>query len=208
MNFNVRLIAAIFACLGSASGASAQDAAANRWSGFYIGADAGGGQAKIEDSSISFPGAAIGGHIGYNWQSSHVVFGFEGDLSWTNYGYSETFNFPGGSLSVDAGHDYFASVRGKLGFTEGPLMFYGTFGVAFTEYKVELEVTAPAIDVTANESVDLSGVIGGFGLEYALGPNVSLRGEAMWYELHPDFDFSSTAYNGNIFRAGLSYQFR
>ena len=111
-------------------------------------------------------------------------------------------------MTIDAGHDYFASVRGKLGFADGPLTFYGTFGVAFTEFNVDLEVTGAAVDVTPNASTDLSGVIGGFGVEYALGPNVSLRGEAMWYELHPDFDFSSDAYNGNIFRAGLSYRFR
>lgn len=201
------LIAIMAASAALTTPVLAQEAPANRWTGFYIGADVGGGSGRLEGTTTDLTGATAGGHIGYNWQSSKVVLGIEGDLSSTSYGHSETINLTGGSVSFDVGHDYFTSVRGKLGFTDGPVMLYGTFGVAFTQIDFSSTVTGAGIDVAANRSVDVSGIIGGMGLEYAFSPNVSLRGEAMWFELHPDFDFSQPAYDGNMFRAGLSYKF-
>lgn len=199
------VLVATFMALGAP--VQAQEAAANRWTGFYIGADVGGGSGRLEGTSTDLTGTTAGGHIGYNWQGSKVVLGLEGDLSWTSYSHSETINLAGGSVSFDTGHDYFTSFRGKLGFTEGPVMLYGTFGVAFTQIDFSSTVTGAGIDVAANRSVDVSGIIGGLGLDYAFAPNVSLRAEALWFELHPDFDFSREAYDGNMFRAGLSYKF-
>lgn len=201
------LVAAITLGATLALPAQAQDAAANRWSGFYIGGHAGGGEGRLEGATQDLTGGVAGGHIGYNWQGSHVVLGVEADLSWSNYDLTVNAALPGATFSASASHDFLTSVRGRLGFAEGPLMVYGTFGLAYTEIDTSLTLTGPGINSVQTQSEDVSGVIGGVGLEYAIGSNFSLRGEALWFDLHQDFDFSSPGYGGNVFRGGLSYKF-
>lgn len=207
---------ALLACFGAtialATPACAQDAAShdatNRWGGFYIGTNVGGGSGRLEGTTQDLSGALAGGYIGYNWQGSNVVLGVEGDLDWTGYDLQVTSLLSGGQLTVTAKHDYLASVRGRLGFTNGPALFYGTAGVAFTDIDISAAVTGPGINIENATTTSVSGVIGGLGLEYAFSPNLSLRGEALWFDLHPDFDFSKDGYSGNEFRAGLTYSFR
>ncbi|MGC1563857.1 MAG: hypothetical protein WA820_28970, partial [Bradyrhizobium sp.] len=62
------------------------------WTGFYIGASAGGSLGgsqhydptglMLTEDGYRVTGGLIGGTLGYNWQVSSFVFGFEGDLSW------------------------------------------------------------------------------------------------------------------------------
>src|SRR6201984_1641668 len=62
------------------------------WTGFYIGV-AGGGSLGTSDHidaatglgdtlGYNVRGGLVGGTLGYNWQVSSFVFGFEGDASW------------------------------------------------------------------------------------------------------------------------------
>lgn len=183
-------------------------AAANRWNGFYVGADVGGGSGRLDGATQDLSGALAGGYAGYNWQGANVVLGVEGDFNWTGYDLEVTSALTGAQFTVNAQHDYLASVRGRIGFTNGPALFYGTAGVGFTDIDIATSLIGPGVNVQTSTSTSVSGVIGGLGLEYALGPNVSLRGEALWFDLHPDFDFSKDGYSGNEFRAGLTYSFR
>ena len=62
------------------------------WTGFYIGVAGGGslGTSTHIDAATGLgdtvgynvKGGLVGGTLGYNWQVSSVVFGFEGDASW------------------------------------------------------------------------------------------------------------------------------
>ena len=62
------------------------------WTGFYIGASAGwsiGNSNHIDAASglgdaggYNIRGGMVGGTLGYNWQVSNFVIGFEGDYSW------------------------------------------------------------------------------------------------------------------------------
>ena len=72
---------------------------AYNWSGFYLGGEIGYGSSQTNTGAISFydagptfnssiPGIGINGNgllggieAGYNWQSGHMLFGFEGDVS-------------------------------------------------------------------------------------------------------------------------------
>lgn len=76
------------------------------WSGFYLGGHLGG----TVDGDNDFLG---GIHLGHNWQDGNVVYGAEGDVSFSD--------------------DTFGSVRGRLGFGANPWLLYGTAGVAFDD---------------------------------------------------------------------------
>ena len=86
------------------------------WNGFYAGFNGGysWGRSSREFNFVTATGAAIippggvitsggtdlegglfGGQIGYNWQTSNWVFGFETDIQWANQRGSRTFICPG-----------------------------------------------------------------------------------------------------------------
>ncbi|MEZ5898558.1 MAG: hypothetical protein R3D51_03600 [Hyphomicrobiaceae bacterium] len=63
------------------------------WSGLYGGGHIGYADAHHDDGFVA------GAQLGYNWQANAIVYGVEGDISFT------------GADSVD----WLASVRGRLG---------------------------------------------------------------------------------------------
>jgi outer membrane immunogenic protein len=62
------------------------------WTGFYIGVSGGGslgGSNHVDPNGVNLTadgfnvkGGLVGGTVGYNWQISRFVLGFEGDMSW------------------------------------------------------------------------------------------------------------------------------
>ena len=202
------LMAVVTVCSALASSALAQDAAPNRWAGAYIGGHAGGGSGALDGVNSDLQGALAGGHIGYNWQTSKFVWGVEADLSWTGYDLSIQQNLGGFNFNASASHDFLTSLRLRAGYACGDLLLYGTGGLAYTEIDTSLSLTGAGSNSVQSDTTDVSGVIGGVGLEYAIAPNVSLRGEALWFSLHQDFDRSKPGYDGNEFRGGISYYFK
>ena len=61
---------------------------AYNWSGFYIGANGGGGWGQswwdAQSTGVNVSGGQVGGTAGYNWQFGNTVLGLEGDLDWSN----------------------------------------------------------------------------------------------------------------------------
>ena len=111
-------------------------------------------------SNQSFLG---GGQIGYNKQFGHWVIGVEGDFQGTSAsgkqlssGFAETTSFfdDGGVLGLvdtadtqldvvrKAETDWTASLRARFGYAVGPLLFYGTAGLAWTDVRVIATDTA------------------------------------------------------------------
>ena len=56
----------------------------------------------------------VGGQVGYNHQTGHVIWGLEGDMAWT--GFNEGRVFKRGDNYVKAQMDWLATLRGRLGF--------------------------------------------------------------------------------------------
>ncbi len=195
-------------CCVCAAPAIAEPASSNRWSGFYIGGHSGGGAGRLDGATQDLQGAVAGGHAGYNWQGANVVLGLEADYDWSDYELSVKTSLAGFKINATASHDFLTSARVRLGFADGPLMIYGTVGVAYTEIDVTLALSGPGVKSVDTQTVDLGGVIGGVGFEYALGSNFSLRGEALWFDVRPDFDFTDDGYDGYTVRGGLSYAFK
>jgi outer membrane immunogenic protein len=130
------------------------------WTGFYIGGNVGANWPS-DDLELLDDDAKIigGGHLGYNWQSpSNWVFGVEGDVN-----FSDDF-------------DYLASVRGRLGYSFGRTLLYGTGGAAFV-----------GLDEALFDDDEVGWVAGG-GIETKVRDNMSLGLEALYY----DFDDTQT----------------
>ncbi len=211
------------------------------WTGFYIGIAAGGSlgtsdhidQATGTSNTTGYNvrGGLAGGTLGYNWQMSSWVVGFEGDVSWVGeYGSSPDngalLAFPGGNLftgSNSVGNPAFtsftretwmASARARFGYAVNNLLFYATGGYAAAgvEAGVKDSLTTGAILDSATST--RSGWTAGGGLEWGLAPNWSAKFEMLYMK------FNSAAFNtvqaegprtvpldDLVARVGINYRF-
>jgi outer membrane immunogenic protein len=123
--------------------------------------DLGGtGGALLKDTE----GWAIGGKLGYDQQIGNVVIG-----GITDAFYSFADGNGRGGAPYKSELNYYGTVRGRLGYSFGRLMAYGTAGYAYGQ----LEVTHTGTGASASES--LSGWTYGGGLEYFWNRDLNLH---------------------------------
>ena len=161
------------------------------WSGFYIGANGGGGSSrKCWDRNTAVGGVAIaaasegchdatggtvGGQIGYRWQSGAWVFGLEAQGNWADFRGSQSeprgMSAPPTVRSIDA----FGLFTGQVGYAWNNVLLYVKGGAAVTDDKYDgFAHRAPepsSIDTTADTR--WGGAVG-VGLEYGFAPNWSV----------------------------------
>jgi outer membrane immunogenic protein len=192
------------------------------WTGFYIGANGGYGTgdwkgfvtdqngASVDiftGQSVDAKGGFGGGQIGYNWQgifSPRTVIGIEADFDGGSIGGTSSFiNIPkpaevGTNVfgkTFDFNVDWFGTVRGRLGYDFGGWLLYGTGGVAYGHAKLNDTVTFNGpVDGIASTSETRVGWTAGAGLEYALDPHWSVKGE--W--LHVDLGNKESVFTGSL----------
>lgn len=172
-----RVIAAIAALLAfSGSAAQAQ---------FLFGTAAGANSGSASD-------LLAGMRAGYNWQNSAFVYGLETDLSATNLHtnlntvLTSTSAFPiipAPTANTTSSIDWYGTLRGRLGWSAGPLLFYGTGGLAYGQ--VDLRSTLMSLGTTlASQTSDTrAGWVAGGGIEYKLSPNVILSAAYQYVDL-------------------------
>ncbi|MFW6028514.1 MAG: outer membrane protein, partial [bacterium] len=168
------------------------------WQGFYIGGHVGYGEADFEgradvdyfddadpaddefltfSSDLTADGLVGGAQAGYNWQAGSLVFGIEGDISFTDWDDSSVvFDEPLDDFGIEADAvgvvsadiDMLASVRGRIGYAMDTVMVYGTGGVAWAdaEARGHVNLIDDAGDVETIGSVkesfnDVGFVVGG-----------------------------------------------
>ena len=170
------------------------------WTGFYIGATAGGsiGNSDHVDRATGFSdangynikGGLGGGTLGYNWQAGSFVLGFEGDGSWgSEYGSNTDIGTVGNPNFLSFTKEtWLATARLRLGYAVNNLLFYGTggFAAAGVEAGVKNANTLALLDSTS--STHTGWTVGG-GLEWGFAPNWSAKFEALYTQ------FDSTAFN-------------
>lgn len=84
------------------------------WSGLYGGVHVGNAETHWDDGFIG------GVQLGRNWQSGKIVYGLEGDVS----------------FSGTDGVDWFGTVRGRLGYLLAPsILVYGTAGLGLIDFE-------------------------------------------------------------------------
>ena len=125
-----------------------------------------------------------GAQLGYNWQRGSLVYGLETDISGVDLRSTMNTTLPRNILFVpnptantSSNIDWYGTFRGRLGWAAGPMMFYGTGGLAYGRVGVSstlLDNFTPNFLNTQSSSVK-TGWVAGFGMEYLLRPNVILN---------------------------------
>ncbi|MDC7787648.1 TonB-dependent receptor [Rhodoplanes sp. TEM] len=187
------------------------------WSGLYVGGFAGYGFGQINGETTTAKGVAggipasesanqsphgmlWGGQIGYNYQlPSRLVLGLEGDLAFTQMtDYEDVRSTEAATLvqrkhlnsRIDYEFDWLSTVRGRVGWSFGDLMIYGTGGLALmkeTERRAQYRSTSATATPGSTEywftekaAEVRTGWTVGAGAEYAIGGGWSIKGEYLY----------------------------
>jgi high affinity Mn2+ porin len=225
---------------GSLTGASLKDApVVQTWTGFYVGVNGGYGwsasKAKEFSAADDFGTIATsplmafdskgefgGGQIGYNLQRSHFVFGVEADIQGSGiHGSGKAVaNADNGDVIATANGkrdlDWFGTVRGRFGYTIDRQLIYVTGGLAFGGVK-KSSLTADdrqdggTLATFGGGDETKTGFVLGGGIEYAINPSWSLKGEYQYINLGTTkgaISVSDKVDGGNSASAGFSAQDR
>jgi outer membrane immunogenic protein len=234
-------VVASAACYATTALASPPAAPAFDWTGFYVGGNFGTGVAKdpsrtavhdpvfvndplIDIFTTSPRGAFGGGQIGYNWQAApHWVWGIEADIQASGETDSTTCvtvcGFDGTQTHVSQKLPWFGTLRGRLGWANGPALYYATGGWAFgkvvTDYTVQIQ---NGLDFHNFNHTQSGWTIGG-GIETQLAGNWTAKIEYLYMNLgnvaefflytpFPASNFTeSSAIRNHVVRIGLNYKF-
>jgi outer membrane immunogenic protein len=183
------------------------------WSGFYVGAYAGGlfGSATLSASpqpepafgaasfsqKFSANGFAGGAQVGYALQSGPLVYGLEADFQGSSANASSTrvglpdasgVDFSGWSNTARERLDWFGTVRGRAGYAIDRTLIYATGGLIVGDVKSSslstYTVSAnPQHIYSGSASGARAGYVVGGGVEYALAANWTARLEGLYFDL-------------------------
>jgi outer membrane immunogenic protein len=164
------------------------------WTGFYVGAHAGGGWGSA--GSTDLWGYAGGIQGGYAMQQGQFVMGLEGDIGFAG--------IDGSKGAIDASIDSLGSARVRVGVALDQFLLYGTGGFGFGD----VEVSDP---ISRDDQWRLGWVLG-IGAEAQLSRNWTARVEAFHYDLGSASYVIATGarridVDANVVRAGVNYRF-
>ncbi|KYK45012.1 hypothetical protein A1D31_12450 [Bradyrhizobium liaoningense] len=210
--------------LGLAAPASAADLAARPytkapapvatiydWSGFYIGINGGGGTSRkcwdfvtpatgvlVGEGCHNATGGTVGGQVGYRWQSTNWVFGFEGQGNWAD--------FTGDNISAVSGLrnqstiDSFGLITGQIGYAWNNVLLYVKGGAAVVGDRYRTYDVATGLEFDRANETRWGGTLG-VGVEFGFAPNWSVGFEYDHIFLgHRTIDFTGS---GNFVAAPL-----
>jgi outer membrane immunogenic protein len=164
------------------------------WAGPYLGGNLGYDWGSVHNSATKPSGFSGGVQAGYNFQTDNIVFGIEGDLQIS--GAEDRF------APWKFSNPWFGTIRGRLGYSFGNIMLYGTGGLAFGTLRAESLFTS--------ESHTTGGWTLGAGAEYAFAPRWSAKVEYLFVDLsNSNFAVTggSNGYQFGVIRAGVNYHF-
>ena len=186
--------------------------------GPYIGAFAGAGSASFDGiiDNSELPGdpeftevfsglddtdLAFGGYLGYNWLSDSILLGLEADFSVLGSGVRTRESGDPTRDFADLDAEWIASLRGRLGVTQGNVLLYGTGGVALlgAELHAFNDQTGGGTPEDGSKDFTSLGFVAGVGAEWAVTDNAAIRIEGLYFafddkkklsedELHSDVD--------------------
>ena len=201
------------------------------WTGFYVGVNGGGIWGRNDVSSVFFDGnanataqtlaalagtgrtgdgsSAFGGvQVGYNWQGATPwVFGVEADIQGMSFNENRNsgiFTVAGRSAQdFDQIHrDWFATFRGRAGYTVNRALFYVTGGLAVSETRFSRTQTWDFADGcvadprngfgachVGSSTKTSAGATVGAGVEYAFSGNWSVKLEYLHIWLQDNNSF-------------------
>jgi outer membrane immunogenic protein len=159
------------------------------WTGFYIGANAGGGWSHkcwdivpvvggplLAEGCHDASGAVAGGQIGYRWQSAAWVFGIEAQGNWadlTGSRVSQQFILVPGDAVSRSNVQAFGLFTGQIGYAWNNALLYVKGGAAVTEDRYDHRFVGTNV-IFDSASETRWGAVVGVGLEYGFAPNWSI----------------------------------
>jgi outer membrane immunogenic protein len=143
-------------------------------------------------NSASASGVMGGAQLGYNWQRGSFVYGLETDISAMDLKsgmntvlapLSPCIPFFASRANTNADVTWYGTALGRLGWSSGPILFYGDGGLAYGRVGLNSNLNVSLVDPSASVSSTKAGWAAGGGIEYALRPNVFLRLEYQYVDL-------------------------
>jgi outer membrane immunogenic protein len=205
------------------------------WTGFYIGANAGGGIGNaVSDFSVaggptfasvnnSLNGAVAGGQLGYNWQHGSMVYGLETDIQFSSAkGTLSTPCAPGlCGIALTASYSqevsWFGTVRGRIGYASAGWLLYGTAGYAYGQLDTNANATAGPATAAFSTTDFMNGWTAGGGIEVEFAPRWTAKAEYLYVDLgrashsssFPGLPTLNDSANVtlNVVRAGVNFRF-
>lgn len=196
------------------------------WSGFYAGFNLGYSQidtkASYDNSGLATfagpldmsPAGVVGGvQLGANQALGNgLVVGIEGDANLA--GLTATIDDVAGNANhpltgphyISSTTDFYATLRGRIGFDAGMLMPYLTAGA------IAGHATVHATDGDLNDSAILYGWTAGIGTEVAVSDSATLKAEYLYSDLGSHQWFAGQAYSStshtttSAVRVGLNFK--
>ena len=181
------------------------------WTGFYLGPNIGlsighgdttrgsafsnGGNFIADRFTMSPLGVVGGGQIGFNWQAMpNWVLGVEADLQGSGESdtvcvFQCTTSIAGFNRStvIEQKLDWFGTVRGRFGWTNGPALIYATGGLAYGHATTDVALNDFNFGVAINQSAHVEktkiGWTAGFGAETQLFGNWTGKVEYLYVDL-------------------------
>jgi len=154
------------------------------WTGFYIGANGGWGQAHncwdflivtgaiVRDGCTNASGGVVGGQIGYRWQAASWVFGLEAQGDWADLKRTR-ISLIDPTLSTTSKIDAFGLFTGQIGYAWNAALLYVKGGAAVTGNRFTVFDTLTGIGLASLSSTRWGGTVG-VGFEYGFAPNWSV----------------------------------
>ena len=201
------------------------------WTGFFVGGSVGvlNGQLDMDyrplplagfvpTANPRFAGALGGIQAGYDYQTGKWVFGVEANINATNAHGARPCQVSF-VVTCEDNKNWIGTVTGRAGYAFwNRALFYGRAGVAYTNTTINAVCNGNSvlfrITCPAGDSQTRAGWTVGFGTEFALTQNWTVRGETNY------FDLGKTQYNllapvlvadvretGFISTVGLNYRF-
>ena len=159
-----------------------------RHPGLIIGVRAAAPAPQTGAASASASSWVVRGETGYNWQQGAWVYGLAADIAamHLNSGANTTLlGVVAVPASVNADIDWYGTVRGRLGWSSGPLLLYGTGGLAYGRLALNssLMTAFTPLSLNAQTSSVRAGWVLGAGVEYLWSPNVVLSLDYQYVDL-------------------------
>ena len=188
------VIAVAVASVTPGAAAGLELIASTQWGGFYVGAQLGGAWSasdwrfsnsnyfntlgpKLVGTEFDHDASGVigGGQVGFNYQLGVWVVGIEGSAAGADLRDSIQSPFFPGFDTYTTNVSWLTTVTGRVGFTQGRMLAYAKGGWAGADIRLNLYEANTAIRAISTQWSD-GWTVGG-GLEYALGPRLSLAGE-------------------------------
>jgi outer membrane immunogenic protein len=202
------------------------------WTGCYVGFNVGDTWSRsrsydsVDSVTAAFEGlpwsnpipgnsAIGGGTVGCDYQTGALVFGVEGDGDVTDLSGSRPLIPPFNTTFTNSVSEaWFATARGRIGYTGGAWLLYATGGAAFAGVE---EHAYGATGLGQDQKKTLDGWTAGVGVEYAFMNNLSLKMEYLYADLgHSTFftpgvntisSSESTTYRQQLVLVGINLRF-